>query len=125
MSTHPNAKMLDHDNPYVNRLISQYSYDFSLGEDLTYREFRERYQNLAEMLENEFDQYDPASPEDKESFYDEHRVWVSEIDGLFQIHSPQGGDAGFFDLANAHFLGNLAELIDPKNSHIKFFYTGG
>jgi hypothetical protein len=125
MSTHPNAKMLDDGNPYINRIISQYTHDYSLGEDLTYREFSNRYHDLAMALENEFDQYDPASPEDKESFYDEHHVWVSEKDGLFQIYSNHDGDAGFFDLANAHFLGNLSELIDPRNPHVKFFYTGG
>jgi hypothetical protein len=124
MSTHPNAKMLEDGNPYVNRIISQYTPGYSLGEDLTYREFSSRYPDITKILEDEFDQYDPASSEDKESFYDEHRVWVSEKDGLFEIYSRDGG-AGFFDLANAHFLGYLGELIDPKNSHVKFFYTAG
>lgn len=121
--THSNAKMLEHGNPYVLRIISQYTYDYSLGEDLTYREFLVRYGALAKKIAEEFDQYDPASPEEKESFYNEHRVWVSEKDGLFQIYSDHDGDAGFFDLENAHYLGYLGELINPSIPNDKFFYT--
>ena len=106
----------------TQRIVVGYTPSHDSGESLTYREFSVKYPNITKQLVEEFVQYDPASPEEKENFYNEHRVWVSEQGGLFQIYS-RDGDAGIFDLDDAEFLGYLNVLIDPVYQHTRFYYA--